>query len=169
MKAIVLNTGKSWAPVLLRVLLGIVLWAHGAQKLFGWFGGYGFEGTMRFFTDTVGLPWFMGLMVIVTEFFGALCVIAGFATRIWSFLMVILFIGIVSTSHLQNGFFMNWYGNQKGEGYEYFLLAVAIASSLVITGGGRYAVDRLWMKSTKEHKPVPEPMASGIAASIATE
>lgn len=153
MKAILFNTGKSWAPTILRILLGLVLLAHGVQKLFGCLGGYGFNGTMQFFTKTMGLPWLLGFMVIVTEFFGALCIIAGLATRVWSFVMVILFTGIVYTSHLQNGFFMNWFGNQQGEGYEYFLLAIAIATSLIISGGGRLAVDRLLVAKTYNYKP----------------
>jgi putative oxidoreductase len=143
MKAAIFNTKNTWSPTILRILLGLVLWGHGSQKLLGWFGGYGFDGTMSFFTGTVGLPWIIGFLVIIIEFFGSISLLLGFATRLWSFSMAVLFIGIIYTSHIQYGFFMNWFNNQKGEGYEFFLLAIAISASLVITGGGRYALDRL--------------------------
>ena len=142
MKRILFKTNNSWAPTLIRVFLFMVLFAHGAQKLLGWFGGYGFNGTMGYFTDR-GFPWIIGFLVIVIEFFGSISILLGLATRLWSFLSVILFIGIVATSHIQNGFFMNWFGNQKGEGFEYFLLAIAITTSLAITGGGKYSMDRI--------------------------
>src|SRR5215211_9453300 len=141
MKATIFYTNNSWSPTILRLLLGLVLLGHGAQKLLGWFSGYGFDGTMGFFTGTIGLPWIIGFLVIVIEFFGSLSLLLGFATRLWSFSMVILFIGIIYTSHIQYGFFMNWFGNQKGEGYEFFLLAIAISTSLVFTGGGKFSLD----------------------------
>jgi putative oxidoreductase len=147
MKAAIFYTNNSWSPTILRGLLGLVLFGHGAQKLLGWFGGYGFEGTMVFFTGTVELPWIIGFLVIVIEFLGSLSLLLGFATRLWSISMAILFIGITYTSHLQNGFFMNWFGNQNGEGYEYFLLAISISISLVITGAGKYSLDGLIMKT----------------------
>ena len=146
MKATIFYTNNSWSATLLRLLLGLVLLGHGAQKLLGWFGGYGFDSTMSFFTGTVGIPWVIGFLVIVIEFLGSLSLILGFATRIWSISMIILFIGIIYTSHIQNGFFMNWFGNQKGEGYEFFLLAIAISTSLAITGGGKYSMDGLIRK-----------------------
>jgi putative oxidoreductase len=149
MKTAIFNTNNSWSPAILRFLLGIVLLGHGCQKFLGWFGGYGFNSTMGFFTGTAGLPWIIGILVIVIEFFGSISLILGLATRAWSLSMVILFIGIIYTSHLQNGFFMNWFGNQKGEGYEFFLLAIAISSSLVFSGAGKYSVDGLLLKTSK--------------------
>ncbi|HLO80135.1 MAG TPA: DoxX family protein [Chitinophagaceae bacterium] len=147
MKKLIFLTKNNWPPAILRILLGLVLFAHGSQKLLGWFGGYGFNGTMDFFTETMGLPWIIGLLVIIIEFFGSISLMFGFATRLWSGSMVILFIGILYSSHIQHGFFMNWLGNQKGEGYEFFLLAIAISASLIITGGGKYAVDGLLARS----------------------
>jgi putative oxidoreductase len=160
MKAAIFYTNNSWSPAILRILLGLVLLGHGAQKLLGWFDGYGFDGTMAFFTGTVGLPRMIGFLVIVIEFFGSLSLLLGFATRIWSISMAILFIGIIYTTHLENGFFMNWFGNQKGEGYEYFLLAISISTSLAITGGGKFSMDSLIMKpnfkpSTSVHGGFP--------------
>ena len=146
MKNRLFNTDNSWAMVILRIVLGLVVFPHGAQKLLGWFGGYGFKGTMNYFTETVGLPWILGFIVIMLEFFGALALIAGAATRIIAALYIVIATGIIYTSSFQHGFFMNWFGNQAGEGYEYFLLWLAMAFSLVLSGGGKYSVDKLIVK-----------------------
>lgn len=128
--------------LILRITLALVIFPHGAQKLFGWFGGYGFSGTMDFFTETVGLPWIIGFLAIILESIGSIALVAGFATRIVSFSYVLLALGITFTSHFENGFFMNWFGNQSGEGYEYFILWIGIAIALTIVGGGKYSVDK---------------------------
>jgi putative oxidoreductase len=109
--------------------------------MLGMFGGYGFAGTMGFFTNTMHLPWIIGFLVIVIEFFGAISLIAGFASRVWSALIILLFAGIIFTSHLENGFFMNWFGNQKGEGYEYHLLIIGLSLATLVNGSGKYSVD----------------------------
>jgi putative oxidoreductase len=129
-----------------RALLGAVMFPHGAQKLFGWFGGYGFDGTMKFLTDTVHLPSPIALLVIVAESIGALLLIAGLGTRIAALGISAVMVGAVLTSHGSVGFFMNWFGNQPGEGYEYHLLALALSVPLVIAGGGRYALDS-WVRA----------------------
>ncbi|MCB0488472.1 MAG: DoxX family protein [Cyclobacteriaceae bacterium] len=147
MKTSLFGLSESLSPLLLRAFLSVVIMAHGAQKLFGWFGGYGFEGTMGYFTDTVGLPWALGLFIILLEFFGALMLLLGVTTRFLSALFVGLAAGIVFSTHLPNGFFMNWFGNQAGEGYEFFLLWVGMAISLITTGGGRWSVDYYLQKS----------------------
>jgi putative oxidoreductase len=144
-----LATEKSSAATILRVFLAIIVFPHGAQKLLGWFGGYGFEGTMHYFTQTVGLPWIGGFLVIVLEFFGSLALLIGMGTRILSLLFLILAISIVLSSHIQFGFFQNWLGNQKGEGYEYFLFWIAIAWALIIKGAGNYSVDSFLVKENK--------------------
>lgn len=148
MKYKIFSTSNDWFPLVLRVFLGLVIFPHGAQKLLGWFGGYGFIGTMGFFTDTVGLPWIIGFLIINLEFFGSFALIAGIATRLVTTGFTFLALGIVFTSHIQNGFFMNWFGNQPGEGYEYFLLWIAISISLVLTGGGKYSLDKIFTKNT---------------------
>jgi putative oxidoreductase len=139
----ILATRHDWTGLFLRLALGGVMWPHGAQKLLGWFGGYGFTGTMKFFTDTVHLPWLLGFLVIIIEFFGTLSLLVGWASRVWAATLAVVALGIVFTSHLQNGFFMNWFGTQKGEGYEYFLLMLGLALALMINGSGRYSVDEL--------------------------
>lgn len=149
MKKTIFDTNsKNWAAALCRVALGAVLFPHGAQKLLGWFGGFGFEGSMGYFTGTIGLPWIVGFLVILIEFFGAISLILGFATRLWSFAIVVLTAGIVQTTHSQYGFFMNWMGNQKGEGFEYFILMLGLAISLIVSGAGGYSIDS-WIASRK--------------------
>ena len=150
MKKLIFNTNSNnWAATFSRIALGVVLFAHGSQKLLGWFGGFGFEGTMGFFTDTIGLPWIVGFLVIIIEFFGSLSLILGFATRLWSFAVFILTLGIIQTVHYQYGFFMNWMGAQKGEGIEFFLLMAGLAVSLVISGAGKFSIDS-FIKSRPE-------------------
>lgn len=95
---------------------------------------------MGFFTGTLHLPWLIGFLVILIEFVGSLSLIAGFAARIWSTLIIILFTGIILTSHIDNGFFMNWFGNQKGEGYEFHLLVIGLALAIVVKGSGKYSM-----------------------------
>jgi putative oxidoreductase len=146
MKNKLFNTSDSWTFIVLRVILGLVILPHGAQKLPGWFGGYGFTATMNFFTGTVGLPWIIGFLVIIIEFFGSLALIAGVSTRIVAASYIILALVIMFTSHVQNGFFINWYGNQAGEGFEYFILWIGLSIALLINGGGKYSVDKLFLK-----------------------
>jgi putative oxidoreductase len=142
MKQLLFKTDNNWTGLITRLTLGIILWPHGAQKLLGLFGGYGFSGTMGFFTDTMHLPWIVGFLVIIIEFFGSLFLIAGFASRLWSALIVVLMLGVIFTSHLDNGFFMNWFGNQKGEGYEYHLLTIGLALATMVGGSGKISVDK---------------------------
>jgi len=129
----------------LRLVLGVVFFAHGAQKLLGWFGGYGYHGTMGAFTH-MGMPAPIAFLIIITEFFGGLGLIAGLLTRIASLGIGCLMIGAIFMVHLQNGFFMNWYGNQKGEGYEFHLLAIAMAATLLLRGAGAFSADRALAK-----------------------
>lgn len=139
------NTNDSAAPTLLRLALGIMMFPHGAQKLLGWFGGYGFNGSMGYFTGTVGTPWVVGLLVILGEFFGSLLLLAGFGTRFAAASLVLIMLG-AAWQLRANGFFMNWFGNQKGEGIEFFILAVGIGLALVALGGGKWSVDRLFAR-----------------------
>ncbi|WP_421889791.1 DoxX family protein [Marinoscillum sp.] len=143
MKKILFNTSESASPLLLRIFLALVIFPHGAQKLLGWFGGFGYTGTMSYFTDHVGLPYVIGLLIILLESIGAILLLTGFATRFLAGFFLVLAVGIIVTSHWENGFFMNWYGNQAGEGYEYFLLWIGMALALVYSGAGRYSFDRL--------------------------
>jgi putative oxidoreductase len=143
MKNKIFATSDSWSSAALRFFLALVIFPHGAQKLLGWFGGYGFNSSISFLTNSVGLPRFVAFLVIFLEFIGAIALIAGIATRLIAISYIALAIGIVFTSHIQNGFFINWFGNQPGEGYEYFILWIGIAVALVINGAGKYSLDRV--------------------------
>jgi putative oxidoreductase len=136
---------KNTALLLQRLVLGLVLFPHGAQKLLGWFGGYGFAGTMGFFTGTMHLPSVIGFLVIVGEFFGSLLLVLGLGTRFAASSVSAILVGAVLTTHLQVGFFMNWFGAQQGEGFEFHLLALALAVPLVVWGGGRLSADS-WLR-----------------------
>lgn len=145
MKTIIFSAGNKIAPLALRLFLAIVLFPHGAQKLLGWFNGFGFTNSMKYFTDTVGLPWMVGFIVIIIEFFGPIALVLGLGTRIFSLGIAAVMSGIIVTS-LNQYFFMNWFGTQPAEGYEFFLLAIGMAVSLVISGSGRYSIDALIVK-----------------------
>jgi putative oxidoreductase len=146
----ILKTNHDWTGLILRLTIGVVLWPHGAQKVLGLFGGHGFTGTMDFFTGKLQLPWIIALLVIVIEFLGSICMVLGVAVRIWAVAVIGLFIGIIYTVHVPNGFFMNWAGNQAGEGFEYHLLLIGIASAIIINGAGKFSIDELL---TREKKP----------------
>lgn len=149
MRSFLLRTGNDRSTTIIRIALALILFPHGAQKLLGVFGGYGFTGTMQFFTDTVHLPWLLGFFVILLEFFGPLLLIAGLGVRIISPLIVLLFTGIILTVHGEYGFFMNWFNNQKGEGFEFDLLMIAMAASLFLSGAGALSVDRKLYEGVK--------------------
>jgi len=135
------KTDDSWAGLILRMGLGGVMFAHGAQKMLGWFGGYGFEGTMGFFTQKMGLPWLVAFLVIIGESLGSLGLIAEFLTRLTAASFIVIMIGAIATVHWPQGFFMNWSGQQQGEGFEYHLLVIAMSAALGVIGGGKWSVD----------------------------
>ena len=140
-----MGTSNDVTLTMLRLILGVVFFAHGAQKLLGWFGGYGFHGTMGFL-EHVGLPAPVALLVICPEFFGGLGLIVGLLTRIAALGIGGEMIGALFMVHLPNGFFMNWTGNQKGEGFEYHLLAIAVAAVLLLRGAGKFSADHALSK-----------------------
>lgn len=140
----ILATENDTAGLLLRLGLGLVMFPHGAQKLFGWFGGYGFSGTLNFFTESMGIPVVFALAAILTESLGAMALIVGLCSRLAALGIAAIMTVAVFMVHLPNGFFMNWYGNQAGEGFEYHLLAATIALAVAIKGGGRWSLDR-WL------------------------
>ena len=141
MKQMIFKTENNYAGLIARAFIGLILFPHGAQKALGWFGGYGFTGTMQFFTESVDLPWLVGFAVILIEFIGSICLLLGLAGRVWALAVIGLMIGIIP-QHTANGFFMNWFGNQKGEGFEYHLLMIALAIIVLIGGSGKLSIDR---------------------------
>jgi putative oxidoreductase len=143
-------TQPSVAPLILRIAFALVLWAHGAQLLLGWFGGYGYTGSMNYFTTQAGLPSFIAFLVIFIQFFGSLLILLGLFTRVVAFAAIILFLGMIITVHQHYGFFMNWYGNAKGEGYEYHLFGIGILLALLLAGGGKASVDAVIAKNNSK-------------------
>jgi putative oxidoreductase len=138
-----LATRAGWSHTVLRLTLAVAIFPHGAQKLLGWFGGYGFEGTMGFMTMTLGIPYPLALLAVITEFFAPLALAAGFLSRLAAFGVGTIMVVAVATVHLPNGFFMNWSGAQAGEGFEYHILALGLALAVMIGGGGKASVDRV--------------------------
>jgi len=136
------RTSGLMTPLVLRLTLALVFFPHGAQKVLGWFGGYGFTGTMGFFTGQMGLPYAIALLPVLTEFLAPFALAAGFFTRIAALAVAVDMLVAVLMVHMANGFFMNWFGNQKGEGFEYHLLAIGIAVALLVQGAGRWSVDQ---------------------------
>ncbi len=146
----IFQTANSWSILIIRVMLGIVMFPHGAQKLFGMFGGYGFSGSMGFFTEKMHIPAFFAFLAIIAEGLGSMGLIIGFLTRVAAFGILCNMTVAIWMVHWPNGFFMNWFGNQKGEGFEYHLLVMAICLALLISGGGKGSVDRAIAPSPKE-------------------
>ncbi len=143
----ILNTTDDYALTVLRLVMGVVFFAHGSQKLLGWFGGYGFSGTMGFLTKQMGIPAPFAFLAIAAEFFGGLGLIVGLLGRIAAFGVSCNMVVAVVMVHYQFGFFMNWAGNQKGEGFEYHLLAIAVALAIIIKGSGAFSIDRVLSES----------------------
>lgn len=143
------KTDEKFSTAILRILLGVVMFPHGAQKLLGWFGGGSFTATMRGFESSFHIPTVFALLAILAESLGAVALIAGFFTRIAALAISVNMVVAVCLVHLKNGFFMNWMGTGKGEGFEYHILAVAIGLALMIKGGGRWSLDGVIAKRLK--------------------
>ena len=140
---ILFQTGNDRAALILRIILGVVFFPHGMQKLLGWYGGFGFSGTIHMFTANMGIPTLFAFLAIMTEGLGSLGLLTGLLTRVAAFGITVNMIVAVTMVHWQNGFFMNWFGNQKGEGFEYHLLVIAIGIALMIRGGGALSIDKM--------------------------
>jgi putative oxidoreductase len=145
----ILRTDNDIATAIVRLALGVVFFAHGAQKLLGWFGGYGFTGTMGFFTGVMHIPTVFAFLAIAAEFFGGLGLIFGFLRRIAAIGVLSNMIVAIALVHSQFGFFMNWTGTQKGEGYEYHLVILAVTVLLIIRGAGALSLDGLLSSPAK--------------------
>jgi len=137
-----ISTSGDYAVTAARLILGVVFFVHGAQKMLGWFGGYGFTGTMGFFTQMMHIPAPLALLAICAEFFGGLGLLVGLLGRVAAFGITMNMLVAIFTVHIHNGFFANWTGQQKGEGFEYHLLAIALALVVMIKGSGALSVDR---------------------------
>lgn len=141
-----LSTNPIIGNSIARITLGMVIFPHGAQKLLGLFGGHGYSATIDFFTTQMGLPSLVAFAVIMIEFFGSLGLILGFLSRFWALSLSGMFLGIIFTTQIEHGFFMNWFGNQAGEGYEYSLLVIGLSLSILLNGSGKWSIDNLISK-----------------------
>jgi putative oxidoreductase len=135
-----LQTDGGMVGLILRLTLAVVIFPHGAQKVFGWFGGDGFKNTLQFFTGS-GIPTGFALLAIAAEFLGSLGLAVGLFTPFAAFGIACVMLVAIATVHWSHGFFMNWSGTRPGEGFEYHLLALGIAIALMIMGGRVWSVD----------------------------
>src|ERR1700688_2542478 len=141
-----ISTDNDTAIAIVRIVLGAVVLAHGSQKMLGWFGGDGFSATMGFFTKVMRIPAPLALLAICAEFFGGLGLIVGLLARVAALGIAVTMVVAIATVHYQFGFFMNWFGKQKGEGFEYHLLAIAMAVLVMMSGAGAFSLDR-WLSN----------------------
>ena len=142
------GTHGGWAVAIARIVLGIVFFAHGAQKMLGWYGGPGLASSMRAFTEHLHLPSTLAFLVIAGELFSGIGLIIGLFSRIAALVIALTMVGAIATVHFRFGLFLNWFGNQKGHGIEYHLLAIALALVVVVKGAGAFSVDRLVYEHT---------------------
>ena len=139
----VLATQPDGAALIARLTLALVMFPHGAQHALGWFGGYGFAGTHDWMTKTAGFPSALAALAIVIELVAPLALAIGIGGRLAALGIFGLMVGAAST-HLQHGFFMNWFGALAAgaEGFEYHLLALALAAVVMVKGSGALSLDR---------------------------
>jgi putative oxidoreductase len=135
-------TRNDWTLTVLRLAAGVMIFAHGLQKTFGWFGGAGFTAQMEGFTQGMHIPAVFAFLAIMAEFLGGIGLLLGFLTRIAAFGVMCNMVVAVAILHWPNGFFMNWSGRQKGEGFEFHMLVVAMLTVVLIRGAGALSVDR---------------------------
>ena len=138
----ILFTEPSRGVFVARLFLAFIIFPHGAQKVLGWFGGYGLSGTLKFFNASLHISTPLALLAFAAEFIAPFALIAGLGSRVAA-LSIAVTMTVAMRFHLQNGFFMNWFGNQQGEGIEYHLLMIGLALVVIIAGGGSYSLDRI--------------------------
>ena len=138
---LLVSTKPGIDALIARLTLGLVMFPHGAQKMLGWFGGHGFTGTMGFFVGMMYIPPFFALLAILAEFAGSLGLVVGLFSRLAAFGIACVMVVAILNVHIGNGFFMNWFGDKKGEGYEYHLLALGLALIVMIQGAGALSLD----------------------------
>jgi putative oxidoreductase len=139
----------SMVLLFIRLALGIVIFAHGAQKVLGWFGGPGFAGTIEVFTTNLSYPLWMVLLLMLIEFCGSLGLIFGLMTRMSAVGIALIMVVCAYQNHLQNGFFMNWLGQKAGEGFEYHILVLGMCFALMYRGAGSWSLDHLFISSRR--------------------
>jgi putative oxidoreductase len=144
-----LATRGSLSATVARVVLGGVLLPHGAQHLFGAFGGYGYAGTRGWMVSTLGVPGPVAGLAIVMEVVAPLLLVLGAGGRFVGAWLA-AFMAVAASTHFGQGFFMNWFQKQSGEGFEYHILAIALAVVVVVEGSGAFSLDRLVAAAAKQ-------------------
>jgi putative oxidoreductase len=139
----ILATDSDWAPTLARIVLGIIFFAHGTRKVFGWFGGAGLRKTLHHLTESLGLPTIIAVAAVAAEFGGGVALILGFLARMSALSIVVAMLAAIFMVHGRYGLFMNWFGDRKGHGIEYHLLAIALAIVIIAQGAGAFSLDGL--------------------------
>ena len=137
-----IDTDASWRSLVQRVVVAAVMIPHGLQKAFGLFGGGGFDKSAEMLSQGTHLPYVFGVLAVLAETIGVLLLLTGFLTRIGALGISCVMIGAIAAVHVNNGFFMNWTGQKGGEGFEYHLLMLALVVPLIVSGGGRWSIDR---------------------------
>jgi putative oxidoreductase len=137
------STDPDWTLTAIRITLGVVFFAHGAQKVLGWFGGAGLQGTLRTMQDHLHLPIPVAFLAVMSEFLGGAGLIVGLLSRVAAVGVCVTMLSAIVMVHWRNGLFMNWFGDRKGHGIEYHLLAIALAVAIVVRGSGALSLDRL--------------------------
>ena len=158
----IFQTDRDYLLTIVRLVLGVVFFAHGAQKVLGWFGGYGFGPTMGFM-EHLGIPAPFAFLAIAAEFAGGLGLLLGLLSRVAAFGISVEMMVAVAKIHAANGLFMNWAGNQKGEGFEYHLLALALLLVVLVRGAGALSLDGWiagWQKREAAHAHRQTPAAA---------
>jgi putative oxidoreductase len=133
----IVATNFDWVPTLARIILGIVFFAHGAQKMFGWFGGPGLKQTLRAMTEHMGLPAILAFSAVGPELIGGAGLILGLFSRIAAVGIAVIMLGAILMVHGRYGLFLNWFADRRGNGYEYDLLAIAFAIVVIVKGPAR--------------------------------
>lgn len=138
-----MTTPSDWSLAIIRVVLGLIFFAHGAQKMLGWYGGHGLAQSMQTFTEQLHLPSALAFLVIVGEFLGGIGLVIGLFSRPAALFIAFTMLGAIAMVHLRHGLFLNWFGNKKGHGIEYHLLAIALSLVVIVKGAGAFSLDRL--------------------------
>jgi len=150
-------THADWVVAVARIVLGIIFFGHGAQKMLGWYGGPGLASSMRTFTEHLHLPSALAFLVIAGELFAGIGLVVGLFSRIAALIIALTMVGAIATVHFRFGLFLNWFGSQQGHGIEYHLLAIVLALVVVVQGAGAFSLDSL----VNEHVSVFERPVAG--------
>jgi putative oxidoreductase len=144
----ILSTDSDWIQTICRIILGVIFFAHGARKLFGWFAGPGLKRTIAAMKEFLGFPAVLTFGVVIVEFFGGLALVVGLLSRIAALGISITMLFAILMVHGRYGLFLNWFGDRKGHGYEYHVLVIGLAIVIIARGSGALSLDRVFWLPT---------------------